>query len=295
MSRVWFALGAPYNSVSRLLYTRPVPELPEVETLRRSLIPRLVGRTITAANLHRRDVLTLPNRGRVLPDHLLVNATVTELRRRGKQMAIVSKDGRVLLVHLGMTGQVRHAETPEREKHTHATWKLGDGSTLYFRDPRRFGGLWHLPSLAALEERWSELGPDALTISADDLMRGAEGSRRAIKAVLLDQAVLAGVGNIYADESLFEAGISPRRLATRIKSDEFGRLAPIIRGVLERAIKARGSTLRNYRDATGEAGSAQTAHRVYGRAGLPCLTCGTTLSHLTLAQRTTVFCRGCQK
>lgn len=272
-----------------------MPELPEVETLRRSLIPRLVGRTINTATLHRRDVLTLPQRGRVLPEHLLVGGTITEIRRRGKQMAIIAGDQRVLLVHLGMTGQVRHARTPEREKHTHATWTLDDGSHLYFRDPRRFGGLWFLRTTVALEERWSELGPDALTVVGEAISVTAANSRRAIKAVLLDQAVLAGVGNIYADEALFESGVSPRRLATRIRPEEFDRLAVAIRGVLERAIKAKGSTLRDYRDAAGQAGEAQAGHRVYGRAGMPCLACGTVLSRLTLAQRTTVMCRRCQK
>jgi len=271
-----------------------VPELPEVETLRRSLAP-IVGRKVLSATLHRRDVLTLPTRGRVLPEHLLVGAKFKELRRRGKQMAVVAGDGRVLLIHLGMTGQVRHGLVSKKEVHTHATWNLDDGSSVYFNDPRRFGGLWFFPNLAALDERWVELGPDALTISGGELAMRAKDSKRAIKAVLLDQTVLAGVGNIYADEALFESGISPRRLATRMTTEGFEKLAETVRSVLERAIKAKGSTLRDYRDASGQAGSAQDGHKVYGRGGLPCLTCGTTLTQQTLAQRTTVMCRRCQK
>jgi formamidopyrimidine-DNA glycosylase len=270
-----------------------VPELPEVETLRRSLVPLMVGRKVVSANLHRRDVFTLPSkRSRVLPEHLLVNATITGLQRRGKQMALLGDDGRVLLVHLGMTGQVL---SDTSGNHVHATWELDDGTRVCFRDPRRFGGLWFLPGIEALEERWSELGPDALTITGQELAVGAAGSRRAIKAVLLHQAVLAGVGNIYADEALFKAGVSPKRLATRVKPEEFDRLAGTIREVLERAIEAKGSTLRDYRDASGQAGSAQAGHKVYGRAGLPCVTCQAPLTRLTLAQRTTVMCKQCQK
>lgn len=272
-----------------------MPELPEVETLRRSLVPLIVGRKILDATLHRRDVLTLSTRERVRPEHLLTDATIKELRRRGKQMAVVTDDGRVLLIHLGMTGQVRHSPTKELNTHTHATWRLNDGSHLSFRDPRRFGGLWFFPTLAALNERWSELGPDALTIQSEELVTGAAGSQRAIKAVLLDQTVLAGVGNIYADEALFAAGISPRRLATGVRLEEFKRLAEVVRSVLEQAILAKGSTLRDYRDASGRAGSAQDGHRVYGRAGLPCLVCGSLLTRFTLAQRTTVMCRQCQR
>lgn len=283
-----------------------MPELPEVETLRRSLQRPLLKRTIASATLHRRDILILPGDPaggfsrsrsrkrplRVRPEHLLVGGTIIELRRRGKQMAVVAGDGRALVVHLGMTGQLLRTKPKD---HTHISWTLDDGSQLFFRDPRRFGGLWFIPGVSTLDAtRWADLGPDALTITAEGLAEAAAGSKRAVKALLLDQQALAGVGNIYADEALFLSRISPRRRADRLSAAQCQALALAIRDTLSAAIKARGSTLRDYRDAAGEPGEAQNGHRVYGRAGQPCLTCGKPLATAIMAQRTTVWCRGCQ-
>jgi formamidopyrimidine-DNA glycosylase len=238
---------------------------------------------------------------------LLVGSVVTRVLRRGKQLAIVGEgaDGheRVLMAHLGMTGHFIHAprEKPlPQTDHVHVVWRIARAGSkdwthrLAFRDPRRFGGLTTFPSVAALEEHWSHIGPDALALKADDLAAAARGSRRAIKALLLDQRAVAGVGNIYADEALFDSGIDPRTHADVLPDDAIVRLSASIRRVLASAIAAGGSTIRDYTDADGAEGSAQNAHLVYGRAGEPCVRCGGALSSGRVSQRATVWCPTCQ-
>jgi formamidopyrimidine-DNA glycosylase len=169
---------------------------------------------------------------------------------------------------------------------------------LIFRDPRRFGGVRTYPSFAELHKaRWSDLGPDATESPralADRLLE-FKSSTRAIKAALLDQAVLAGVGNIYADEALFAAGIKPQRRLRRVKPAEAIKLAESLSAILGRAIEAKGSTLRDYRTASGESGGFQNQHQVYGRARLPCFRCETLLRSALVGQRTTVWCPSCQR
>lgn len=274
-----------------------MPELPEVESLRLSLLP-IVGRRIASVRLHRPDIVTSHDGSAIRPRDLLSGATVSELRRRGKQLAIVAGDGRVLVVHLGMSGQLLLTSSggrPPKADHIHSTWGLDGRGRLHFRDPRRFGGLWALPSLDALDQRWTGLGPDALEISGPILAAAAQTSQRAIKALLLDQTVLAGVGNIYADESLFLSGIRPGRRSDRLSLPELDTLAKAVKTVLRRAIQAGGSTLRDYANASGEAGTAQRSHAVYGLAATPCSVCGTTLVRSVVAQRTTVHCPRCQR
>lgn len=275
----------------------PVPELPEVETVRRGLEHAALGRRVLSATLHRTDVCRTQSGRPASAADLLAGDRIATLERRGKQLAIIGRSGRVIVVHLGMSGQLialGRGEPPRRATHIHAEWSLGNGTRVIFRDPRRFGGIWTLTSREALAERWEDLGPDALTITGPALHDVAGRSSRAIKSVLLDQRALAGVGNIYADEALFRAGISPRRLARRLSPKDWSRLAAAIRETLRDAVKARGSTLRDYVGARGESGEAQLRHRVYGRGGQPCLTCDKPLRTLTLSQRTTVYCRTCQ-
>jgi formamidopyrimidine-DNA glycosylase len=288
-----------------------MPELPEVEHLRLSLAPRLLGRGVRSVRIHRRDVVVAPGdppggfsrashtqRPRRLgPAALLAGTTVAELRRRGKQLAIIGADGRVVCVHLGMSGQLRLLPGSDRQvaPHEHITWRLDNGTRLVFRDPRRFGGVWTFPSVADLErQRWACLGPDALTVTAGQLRASLCGVRRAVKAALLDQSVIAGVGNIYADEALFAAGVSPLRQALGVESDEVAKIAGAIRRVMAASIAAGGSTLRDYRDAEGNKGNNQFHLTVYGRGGEPCPGCGRALRQLRLAQRATVMCDRCQ-
>lgn len=281
----------------------PVPELPEVERLRQTLRPHLLGRSITHAHLHRPDFAARMDAGQERPAcsaDLLQSARITNLERRGKQLAIVADGRQTLLVHLGMSGQVlvRTAEQVSQAPaltHVHAQWVLDNGLHVLFRDPRRFGGLWCWPTFAALEAHWhATLGPDALLADGDHLFE-ASRSGRAIKSVLLDQAVLAGVGNIYADEALFRSKVRPTRRARRLTRVEAHLLAESIRVVLEAAIASGGSTLRDYLDADGNKGAGQLSHAVYGRSGEMCIHCAKPLSTTAVSQRTTVYCTRCQR
>jgi formamidopyrimidine-DNA glycosylase len=282
-----------------------VPELPEVERTRLTIAAHVTGATVTGVELRRPDICESTDaRGAVRPTRpadLLRGATITETRRHGKQLALIASDGRTLCIHLGMSGQVvfRHGDEPlPRTDHVHALWRVRSSSgagTLVFRDPRRFGGLWTFPTVEALiARRWDKLGPDGLTVSAAQLGEALASTGRAVKAALLDQELVAGVGNIYADEALFACGIHPARRADRIDSERVEALAAAIRTILQRALHAGGSTLRDYVDSDGNPGSAQQLHQVYGRGGQPCNACGTLLVSTTLAQRTTVHCTRCQ-
>lgn len=295
-----------------------MPELPEVESIRRTLAPYLLGQAVLDAALHRRDVLIAPGDppggharqriagsarkrrpARISAADLLQDTTITDLVRRGKQLAIIAhahdSSTHALVVQLGMTGNLTFLPAGHEPpgSHLHASWRFRRG-TLCFTDPRRFGALRIFRSTAALDEHFSTLGPDALNITTDDLARAVHGSRRPIKAALLDQALLAGVGNIYADEALFLARINPRTTAARISAPATHRLADAIRTVLAESVSAGGSTLRDFADADGRPGAYQASHRVYGRGGLPCPNCGSPLSTRLLAQRTTVWCPDCQ-
>lgn len=286
-----------------------MPELPEVECVRRSLEQGIAGGLVVEASLLRRDICesfdaaghSSPTR----PDHLLLGGRVDRVVRHGKQIAVVLHDGRSLCVHLGMTGQLLVEETnvpnAEHQRHIHARWRIQMPHPtrqveVIFRDPRRFGGLWAFASFEQLQRsRWRALGPDALTITGDQLHDALRERRCALKAALLDQRAVAGIGNIYADEVLFRAGIDPRTPAGRLKPKTLHRVAACIREVLAEAINAGGTTLRDYRDAAGSRGTFQQRHAVYGRAGEPCMRCGRTLRGILLAQRSTVLCPSCQR
>lgn len=298
---------------------RCVPELPEVEQMCRSLAPGLIGASVMEARLLRAEMLErrgarrrkfsgeIPTRDVSL--RLLADGVIDRLERRGKHLAIVARDGRVLTVHLGMSGVMQwtgvdedfaEALGPMLARHVHAWWRVrspqGVEARLVFADPRRFGGLLAYPSMAALlAGEWGELGPDGLEIEGEALAAALSRSARMIKPALLDQRAVAGVGNIYADEALFEAGISPRARCRGLKVEQWGVLAEAIRRVLWRAVNAGGSTLRNYRDASGAPGRAQELHVVYGRGGEACVRCGGRLRQATLGQRTTVWCPNCQR
>lgn len=285
-----------------------MPELPEVEHLRRSLEPDLVGARIEEVSLFRDDIV-LRTAGRPgSPRHsLLAGSTVARLDRRGKQLAIVAEDGQGLVIQLGMSGQVRWAaegRTSGGNDHVHACWRVRDGRGLIrrleFRDPRRFGGLSPFDSAEDLATRlWSRLGPDAVDSPAhlltERLLLECRGSRRRLKTVLLDQESVAGIGNIYADEALFASGLHPFLLARRLTRSHAERLVQHIQRILVEAVHAGGSTLRDYVDASGRSGSFQHTHQVYGRAGLDCRRCSTTLRSGLLQARTTVWCPSCQR
>ena len=282
-----------------------MPELPEVENLRRSLESGLLGARVGTVLLARTDIVHgWSDRKRIETGDLLGGCSIASLDRRGKQLAIIGDRGSGLVVHLGMSGQLRWGSGEDSAGlHVHARWgildSLGARRTLEFRDPRRFGGLFPFRSRTDLESRlWADLGPDAVGEPLDSLsahLRTAfRSSRRAIKSVLLDQSVIAGIGNIYADEALFAAGIDPRCRADRLAASRSDRLAEEIQRVLRAAIDAGGTTLRDYVDASGRSGSFQSLHAVYGRAGLGCRLCSAILRSGLVSGRTTVWCPSCQ-
>jgi formamidopyrimidine-DNA glycosylase len=274
-----------------------VPELPEVETIAADLRPHLVGRTIVRCELRFPSIVRHPE-PEVFVD-LIAGLRIESLKRRGKYILIGLEKGRVFVVHLGMTGQLRlvEASTPI-PNHTHAILDLDDGRQLRYRDPRRFGRLLlgtesELISARALPK----LGPEPIDpqFGADDLYLLLKRRRAPLKAVLLDQAAVAGVGNIYADESLHLARLRPDRSASSLSRRSAGRLHQSLRDSLQAGIRNRGSSVDTYRDAWGELGGQQEELLVYGRAGEPCVTCGRRLSLIRIGGRSTVFCTRCQR
>jgi formamidopyrimidine-DNA glycosylase len=270
-----------------------MPELPEVQTVVDSLRPGLVGQWLAGVRLARQDVLR-PS-GFDLPG-ALAGRRAAAVSRRGKRIIIALDDRNRLFIHLGMSGRLtlESAGVP-LAPHTHLVIDLlGSGvrSTrqLRFSDPRRFGGIWWLGT----DQADAGLGPEPLTLRPEQLLNRLSGTSRAIKNALLDQRVVAGLGNIYVDESLFAAGIHPLRSARRLQAEEVGRLCRAIKLVLRRAIRHRGTTLRNYVDADGAPGFFQKSHHVYGRAAEPCHTCKTPIVRIVLGGRSTHFCPRCQ-
>jgi formamidopyrimidine-DNA glycosylase len=274
-----------------------VPELPEVETIATDLRPHLVGRTFVRCDLRFPTIVRHPE-PEVFVD-LVAGLRIESVRRRGKYILIGLEQDRVLVVHLGMTGQLRIVEpaTPIAD-HTHAIFDMDDGMQLRYRDPRRFGRilLGTEPDLL-LARAMPRLGPEPIDpdFSAERLYVALRRRKAPLKAVLLDQGTLAGVGNIYADESLHAARLRPDRIAHRISRKSAARLHESLRTSLETAIRNRGSSVDTYRDAWGELGGQQEVLLVYGRGGEPCFTCGRPLASIRIAGRTTVFCRNCQR
>ena|SRR5579872_1399254 len=262
-----------------------MPELPEVETVVRSLAPHIPGRRILDAEFHSRFVT--PGDFEQLRCHL-VGCTIIGIERRGKFIVVTLDDG-VLVIHLGMTGKL--LLDASRTAHTHAIFTL-DGGLLLYDDIRQFGRIEWSP---ALPLRVAKLGPDPLEISFDEFYRQLHRRKTRIKPLLLSQSFLRGLGNIYADEILFHAGIHPNASAARLSKSRAQRLHQAMREVLRLAIEHRGSSISDYVDAGGNKGSFQLLHQVYGREGKPCPRCGTPIHRILIAQRGTHYCAKCQR
>jgi formamidopyrimidine-DNA glycosylase len=273
-----------------------LPELPEVETIVADLRPHLVGWTIVRCELFFPTMVRHPE-PEVFVDSI-VGMRITAVGRRGKYILIGLVDDLLLVVHLGMSGQLRLMEaTAPLAPHTHAVFDLDDGRQLRYRDPRRFGRLLLGTEAALLRSKaLPSLGPEPIDpgFGADDLYQRFRRRKASLKAVLLDQATIAGVGNIYADESLHRARLRPDRIAGSLSRKSVRRLHESLRESLLLAIQNRGSSVDTYRDAWGEFGGQQEKLLVYGRAGEPCFTCGRPLSLVRIAGRSSVFCRRCQ-
>ncbi len=275
-----------------------MPELPEVETYVRDLQGRLTGRTVTRCPaLWPRTVAAPP------AEHFSAAVTgqsFADFTRRGKYMLLTMKSGAVLIIHLRMTGKclIRTVGEPLAH-HTRVFFELDDGSRLDFVDPRKFGRIWLVDDAQGVV---GKLGPEPLDDSFSEayLARRLAGRRTPVKSLLLDQTVAAGVGNIYADEALHAAGIHPRRAGGSLTPEEISRLRLAVTDVLRRAIALGGSSLgdspaQNYLRPGGESGEFQHEHRVYDRAGLPCLRCGATIQRTVIGQRSAHYCPVCQK
>lgn len=274
-----------------------MPELPEVETIVADLRPHLVGRTIVRCELSFPSIVRHPE-PEVFIDSI-AGMRIESVRRRGKYIYIGTSSKLLLVVHLGMTGQLRLVDpVAPLEKHTHAVFFLDDGRQLRYRDTRRFGRLLLGTEKELIDaKKMPSLGPEPIDpeFAADELYRRLRKRRTTLKAVLLDQSAIAGVGNIYADESLHRARLRPDRIAGSISKQSARRLHESLRESLHAAIQNRGSSVDTYRDVWGEVGGQQEQLLVYGRAGEPCFTCGRPLSAIRIAGRTTVFCRRCQR
>jgi len=305
-----------------------VPELPEVEVTRRRIAPHLVGRRIRRVRTTRPSYffVTPPARLR----RALAGRTATDLERHGKYLLATLDDGTRLVLHLGMTGQLfsaaatsprllsataRASLAPEEQRsfrpdaHTHLRFEFEDGGPeVYFRDTRKFGKVFWLPGGEA-HPRLARLGIDALAVDGELLFsatrgrrksraasrRRAKPSRVAIKSLLLDQSILAGVGNIYADEALFLAGVRPTRSAARVTRRECDAIARGLQQVLERSIETGGSSISDYVAPDGRDGEYQSERRVYARRGEPCFTCKTPIARVVIGARSSHYCPRCQR
>lgn len=271
-----------------------MPELPEVETTRRGIRTALVGHHVKAFDLREPRL-----RWRV-ESTLAAEVTgqrVLDVRRRAKYLLIDLERG-TLIAHLGMSGSLRvmPAAAP-RLAHDHYDLVLDSGQCLRFNDPRRFGSLHWCTGDPHEHTLLASLGPEPLddVFDANHLAGRARGRKAAVKTFLMDQRIVVGVGNIYASEALFRAGVRPRRAAGRIKREEWVRIAAAIRAVLTEAIKQGGTTLRDYVNADGTPGYFRQELFVYERSGAPCRRCATPIRHLVQGQRSTYFCPVCQK
>ncbi len=270
-----------------------MPELPEVETTRRGLAPALCGQRIVAVTIRRRD-LRQP-----IPADIdkLAGYTFVALRRRGKYL-IADLDHGHLLIHLGMSGSLALVNTTQAWR-THEHWgmRLAAGGELRYHDPRRFGCLLWVDADPERHPLLADLGPEPLSpdFDADHLYRASRGRKMAIKSLLMDAHCVVGIGNIYAQEALFAAGLRPQRPAGSLRRTDCQRLHAAVLAQLEAALRAGGSSLRDYVNAQGELGYFQTTLQVYGRAGLPCQRCLAPLQQVRLSGRSSAYCQHCQR
>jgi formamidopyrimidine-DNA glycosylase len=273
-----------------------MPELPEAETIVRGLRPRLERRSLTGIEVVRPDVLRVPP---AALGHALAGRTILRVERRGKNVVVPLSGDAVLAVNLGMTGRLLHfrADPPPERAPTHVAvrFRLDDRSLLVFDDVRRFGTVECMDA-AEWAARSARMGPEPLdpAFTPERLLEGLASSRTPVRSWLLDQRRIAGVGNIYANEALYLAGIDPRTPAWDVRPDEAGRLHAALGRVLSDAIRAGGTTLRDYRTADGEEGAYAPALSVYGRDGLPCPRCGAEVRRVVFGNRSAFLCPSCQ-
>lgn len=271
-----------------------MPELPEVETTRRGIAPHIEGRLVTEL------IVRNPNLRYGVPRDLptkISGRIINRVARRGKYL-LLQTDAGAMMIHLGMSGSLRYLEQVSPPgKHDHIDVVLNNKGCLRLHDPRRFGSVLWLPQGAAEHPLLTKIGPEPLAeeFNAGYLYKRSRGRRGPVKNFIMDSAVVAGVGNIYANEALFMAGILPQRAAGRISFQRYKILVREIKTVLQAAIESGGSTLRDFVNSDGKPGYFAFEHKVYGRDGQPCLVCGASLKLLRIGQRATVYCGQCQR
>lgn len=271
-----------------------MPELPEVETIARQLRPVLTGRTIDGAKVM--DASAVEPLKPAAFTRKVKGQKITGVSRRGKYLRVELASGATLVIHLRMTGQlIPTAAKPAADPHLRLFFSLDDDSFLAFCDQRRFGRAFVLRPDE--DGYWNKLGPEPLerSFTPARLAGALSGSRAPVKSFLMNQSHVAGIGNIYADEALFEAGIHPQRPAGSLSAAEIQRLVKAIKGILRQAISLNGTSIRTYRDAEGRAGRYQEAFRVHQRQGEPCPRCGGKVEKIRVGGRGTYFCPRCQK
>ena len=274
-----------------------MPELPEVETIRRDLEPEVTDRVIVDIEVHKADIVLPPH----APDSFrqrLAGRRIVSVGRRAKYLLFHLDDGSVLQVQLRMSGRFalgREAPDPTEFRHIAARLHLDDGRSLFYDDMRRLGG-FRLLEPGEWEPEAARLGPEPLESGyrAADLGLMLAATRSPVKNALMDQRRVAGVGNIYASEALFRAGVDPRRPGRGLDADEVKRLHRSVRSVLREALEQAGTSFQNYRAVNGRSGAFQFSLRVYGRDGEPCRACGETIERIVQAGRSTFHCPSCQ-
>ena len=272
-----------------------MPELPEVETVRRTLETALAGRRIAEVTRITWE-RTIAEPAPELFRELLRDRLVTGVERRAKYLVIKLDRDEALVVHLRMTGQLMlQAPADEPDNHTHIVLRLDDGDQLFFRDTRKFGRIWLLDA-AGLEVLHARLGPEPLdeALTTEEFRTLLRRRKGRLKPLLLDQKLIAGLGNIYVDEALWRAQLHPLRTVPSLSDDDVDHLYDAIRTVLSEAIARRGTSISDYRDALGEPGDNQNFLHVYDRAGQPCSRCGNPIERTVVAQRGTYLCPVCQ-
>ncbi|MGA9564619.1 MAG: bifunctional DNA-formamidopyrimidine glycosylase/DNA-(apurinic or apyrimidinic site) lyase [Candidatus Korobacteraceae bacterium] len=281
-----------------------MPELPEVETIARGLHQRVAGDTIQSIWLGQKpeplkssaeEIARVVEHARILRVRRVGKHIVFDLEQTGRRRGRSPRRGQ-WVVHLGMTGRMQ-VTTPEVEiaKHTHAIATLASGRELRFVDPRRFGRLAVVSNASQTSAGFEASGDEPLDSQAERFIELFRGRKTPIKSALLNQKLLSGVGNIYADESLFRAGIRPRRRAATLTREQLRKLHASLQEVLQEAISLGGSSVSDYVDADGKEGFFQLQHRVYGREGQPCLVCGTPIKRVVISGRSSHYCSHCQK
>ena len=270
-----------------------MPELPEVETVVRYLRRRLVGRCLTRVRLKRGAIVAVGRRGLA---QTLTARVVEAARRRGKLIIVDFAGGKSLAIHLRMTGQVVIRDTQPRGRHVHFTAELDDGALLAYHDMRRFGR-FYFGDTAALDQfsPSGAMGPEPFDLSPAEFSEMLLSRTRMLKPLLLDQSFVAGLGNIYVDECLFAARLHPRRLSNTVSRRKANELLRHIKAVLREAIRLGGTTVSDFVKADGRVGAFGKRLQVYGRAGTPCPRCGRTIRKITVGQRGTHICPGCQR